>query len=371
MIRSASVRITDRTRALMQQALDMNLLDQGRFGEALEERIAEWFGVKYAIATANGTLADACALSAIKYLDTNHRNEIIVPALTFIAQINAVVHSQLKPVFVDASFDGNIDVEQIESKITDKTLAIMPVHLLGRPAKMREINALAKKYNLYIVEDACEAMGSTYFGQKVGTIGDVGCFSFYVSHTLATGEGGMIITNNEEIANLAKSLRNHGRQSEQLGEKFVFPYIGFSGKMNCMEAIIGLGGMENINQSLITRRSNAFEINSISGIASFFENEGECIVPHGYPAMAQTYEQRQELLSLFMEKYHIESRQIFCSIPTQTGAYEYLDDKGAYPVAEEIGRRGIYLPTHDGLTHEDVRTIATAIKQENLDKFGK
>lgn len=373
MIKSARVRITDRTRQLMTEAMNIDLLDQGRYTEKLEAELADWFGVKYAIGVANGTMADACALAAIRYLNEEEkRNEVIVPALTFIAQINAVYYNHLKPIFIDACPDGNMDVDQIELKINEKTLAIMPVHLLGRPAKMHKISELARKYNLFVVEDACEAMGSLYYGTRVGTLGDVGCFSFYVSHSLATGEGGVVITNNKRIADLVRSLRNHGRQSESLEEKFQFPRVGFSAKMNCMEAIIGLGGMDNIDESLKTRRAHCLTINRLSRIESFCENPGEMIIPHGYPLMVSTNERRQKLLSVFTEKYGIEARQIFSSVPTQSGAYKYLNDQEHHPVAEDIGRRGIYLPCHDGLSTKDLQTIILAIQQEeNLNAFGK
>ena len=179
MITLGTVNISDKTKELMKRVLDEGMVGQGKSIPQFESELAKFFGVKHAVTTANGTMADAVALAAAKIHGASKKNEVIVPALTFIAQINAVYYNHLKPVFVDIGYDYQIDAEKIEEKITENTLAIMPTHLLGRPANMEKIKSLAKKYNLFVIEDACEALGSRYQDQLCGAIGDMGCFSFY------------------------------------------------------------------------------------------------------------------------------------------------------------------------------------------------
>lgn len=364
MINLGTVNITDETKDLMVKALNDGIISGGKYVRQFEEKLSKWLGVKRAIAVSSGTMADACALAAIRHYDGGKRNEIIVPALTFVAQINAIWCNHLKPVFVDVDKDFNIDVKRIEEKITDKTLAIMPTHLLGRPARMREIEELALQYNLFIVEDGCEALGSTYYGSNVGTIGDVGCFSFFVSHSITTGEGGMVVTDNEKIADLVSSLRNHGRKSDHYHEKFLFPHIGFSAKMNAMEAIIGLGIVPELDNYIEKRRNNGLVLNNLIKKSWLKEKSHECIVPHSFPVMVGSHEKRQKLLVDLPQQYGIEARQIFYSIPTQCEAYAFLGEKlGSYPVAEDIGLRGLYVPCHQNLSHDELEYTARILNE--------
>lgn len=369
MITLGTVNISNKTKELMKRALDEGMVGQGKSIPELEVKLAKFFGVKHAIAIANGTLADAVALAVAKIKKGDQKNEVIVPALTFIAQINSVYYNHLKPVFVDVGYDYQIDTEKIEEKITENTLAIMPTHLLGRPVKMEKVISLAKKHNLFIVEDACEALGSRYQNQLCGTIGDMGCFSFYVSHSITTGEGGVIITNNDEFAELARSLRNHGRKGTKPGEHYLFPHIGFSAKMNAMEAIIGLGIIDELPKHIEKRHQNMVRLNELMNKNWFSEKTDEYIVPHAFPIMVESEEKRDQLLRLLPEEFNIEARQIFCSIPTQSQAYQFLGEKeGSYPVAEDIGKRGLYVPCHQNLSEEDLVKIADILKNYVLGK---
>lgn len=359
MITLGTVNISEKTKRLMQEALDEGSVGQGKYIKEFEEKLASFLGVKYVIATASGTMADACALAAVKEQDGGKRNEVIVPALTFIAQVNSIYYNHLTPVFVDIGDDFQIDVSKIEEKITENTLAIMPVHLFGKPANMDKILEIARKYDLFVVEDACEALGSKYKNQLAGTIGDMGTFSFYVSHSITTGEGGAIATNDEKLAELAISLRNHGRKSEKIEEKFIFPRIGFSGKMNSMEAIVGLGIVDDLPKFVASRHDNAV-------VMGFLKEDGddEYVVPHCLPVLVSSREKRNELLRSIPEKYGIEVRQAFYSIPTQSEAYAFLGQKeGLYPNAEAVGNRGLYLPCHQNLGPEDLQKIKEVLEE--------
>ena len=364
MIKLGTVNISEKTKQLMQEALDSGMIGQGKYIEEFEKKLADFLGVKYALAVSSGTMADACALAAIKEKDNSERNEVIVTALTFVAQINAIYYNHLKPVFVDAGYDYQIDVSKIEEKITSRTLAIMPTHLLGKSCNMKKIMELAKKHNLFVVEDACEALGSKYSGEFCGTIGDLGCFSFFTSHSITTGEGGVVVTNNEELAGIVKSLRNHGRKGDDPQEKFIFERIGFSAKMNSLEAIIGLGIIDELATHIENRHKSLKKINDILGENLFDEKESEYIVPHALPLLVDSKKARDSLLELLPKIFDIEVRQVFYSIPTQSNAYKFLGEKrGNYPVAEDIGERGIYFPCHQNLSDKEIEKIASAMKK--------
>ena len=212
-----TVNLTDRTLELVTAAVKEGRIGQGPLISQFEEELASWFGVRQAILVANGTMADTVALAVIQGGD--RQGEVILPALTFVAQANAVYYNHLTPRFVDVTDDYQIDLGQVEANISRQTVAIMPTHLLGRPANMDGILELANKHGLPVVEDACEALGSRYQDRLVGTLGSMGCFSFFVSHVITTGEGGVIITDDLELAETARSLRNHGRL------KYISSYI--------------------------------------------------------------------------------------------------------------------------------------------------
>jgi dTDP-4-amino-4,6-dideoxygalactose transaminase len=361
-----TVEITDRTVELITGALREGRIGQGPIVAQFERELAQWFGVQQAVAVANGTIADAVALAALKTngasRDHNGRHEVILPALTFIAQANAVYYNHLTPVFVDVGEDYQIDVEQIEAKISPQTLAIMPTHLLGRPAPIERILALAHEHNLWVIEDACEALGSRHRDRLVGTFGDMGCFSFFVSHSITTGEGGVVVTDNPDLAEKARSLRNHGRQSEEPEEKFQFPHIGFSGKMNQLEAAVGLGAMQVLDEVLTKRRSNMLFLNRMLG-DHFVEGPDEHTVPHGYPVQLADRPTRDRALTYLHEK-GIECRPVFSCIPTQVPAYAFLGHRvGEFPVAERIGDCGLYVPCQQNLTAEDLHHIARTLQE--------
>ena len=206
-----------------------------------------------------------------------------MPALTFVATGNAVLQAGFTPVFVDVERETlNIDPKKIEQAITARTRAIMPVHLMGKPAAMDEIMSIAQKHKLYVIEDAAEAHGAEYKGKKIGAIGDMACFSLYAAHIVTTIEGGMLITNNEKMAEAARSLRNHG-----IDGKFQFKRIGFSAKMNEIEAAVGLGNIEIFHDILEKRRDNVRHlIKAFAKFDKYFwylkEGADEILGPHAF-----------------------------------------------------------------------------------------
>ena|SRR3990167_867578 len=296
--------------------------------QEFEKQFADFMGVKYAVATSSGTMADIIALGVLKEKFPD-KKKVLLPALTFAAQLNAVLHNGLEPVFYDTGGEFNITSKY-------ELLCTFPVHLLGKPF-------LIFYEDVPMIEDSCEALGSKFDGKFCGTMGDMGTFSFYVTHTLTTGEGGMIVTNNEEYASIARSLRDHGHSSE----KFKFDRIGWNGKMSKQAALLGLEGMKTLKEDLEKRHENYLYLGGK-------ENKNEYIVPHGFPAY---YENRDEKMKELKEK-GIDSRRIFSSLPTQEKAYTFLGYKeGDFPIAEEIGRTGLYVPCHQNLTKEELDHI--------------
>lgn len=362
MIRLTEIKIDKWTRNLMQKALREGWIGQGPYIEQFETELKKFLGVKYAIATASGTAAISIALATIKEF-APQKTKVIVPALTFISQIHACYYNHLTPVFVDCKKDLQIN-EEIEKLISEDTLAIFVTHLLGAPCEMNKIISLARKYHIWVIEDACEAFGSEYYGQKLGTIGDMGCFSFFPSHTLATGEGGAVVTNCELLARLAVSLRNFGTRSSRPEDRFIFDRIGFNGKMNSLEAIIGLGHLRKIKH-LLGKRHNNFLYYKKFLLSPLKEETYMKVIPHGFPVTAINYEERERLLRIFETKYNIECRRLFCSIPTQSKAYSFLNiPKGSFPNAEFFGETGIYFPVHQYLSEKELNFIIGAIKKE-------
>src|SRR5690554_6642639 len=224
--------------------------------EELEKQFIDMLNVKYAVSMSNCT--DALHLSCV-LCDIKPGDEVICPSLTFAASVNCIKYVGATPVFADiiGTEDLNIDPLDIESKITKKTKAIIVVHMAGFPAKMDEIMAIARKYNLKVIEDACHGPLSEYKGKKLGTIGDIGCFSFFSNKNISTGEGGMLITNNEYFSKKAKLLRSHGMttMSYQRASGHATSYdiveLGYNYRMDDIRASLGVVQMNKLKKDLI------------------------------------------------------------------------------------------------------------------------
>ena len=347
-----TVSITSKAKRLIDEAIERRWLTKGKNVKEFEEKFAALFGVKYGIAVSSGTDADAIACAVLYDFGAKRGDEIIVPALTFVATGNAVLQAGFTPVFVDVDRETlNIDPKKIESAITPRTRAIMPVHLMGKPAAMDEIMSLAKKHKLYVIEDAAEAHGAEYKGKKIGAIGDMACFSLYAAHIITTIEGGMLITNNEQMAETARSLRNHG-----IDGKFQFRRIGFSAKMNEIEAAVGLGNIEIFHEILEKRRANVRHlIKAFEPFDQYFwclkEEPYEVLGPHAFsiilkPGLNFT---KNELVT-YLEAQGIDSRNLFYSIPTQTESYQFMGHKlGDFPQSEYCSDHGTHIGCHQDI----------------------
>ena len=347
-----TVSITDYARDLIEKALDKKLVTRGKYVEEFERQFAKLFGVKEAVALSSGTDADALSLAVLHDYGAKRGDEIIVPALSFIATGNAVFQAGFTPVFVDVKKETlNINVEKIERVITKKTRGIMPVHLMGKPADMDPILAIAKKHNLYVIEDAAEAHGAEYKGRLIGSMGHMAAFSLYAAHIVTTIEGGIAITNDPKMADILRSLRNHG-----IVGKFEFRRIGYSAKMNELEAAVGLGNIKIFNDILGRRRRNLlYLIEKFKRFKRFFitiqEDAHEKIGPHAFSIILRGKQKfsKDEMVE-YLDKAGVDSRNLFYSMPTQCPSYQFLGYKlGNFPEAEYCGDHGFHIGIHQDI----------------------
>ena len=325
---------------------------------AFEEEFAQYCNAKYAIGVASGT--DALTLS-IGALEIGEGDEIITVPNTFIATIDAIYRNGAKPVFVDINPETyNIDVNKIEEKITDKTKAIMPVHLCGQPADMDIIVKIAKKYNLKIIEDGCQAHGAEYNGTKVGALGDVGCFSFYPGKNLgAYGDGGIVVTDNFEIAEKIRILRNYGQKI-----KYHHDLVGYNSRLDEIQAAVLRVKLKYLDEWNELRRLHSEEyaelLDGISGIALPLSEENVKHVYHLYVIQCENRDQIQEKL---LSKGISTGIHYPVPIHLQKAYTELGYCKGDYPITEEYAQKILSLPMFPELTHDEIRYISNQIKE--------
>jgi perosamine synthetase len=339
----------------------------GKYIGEFEQQFASYCGCKYGVTTSSGTTALHLALAS---LGIGRGDEVIVPTFTMAATVFAIVYTGATPVLVDSEPETwNIDITRIEEKITKKTRAIMPVHIYGHPCNMDPIIDLASRYNLHIVEDAAEAHGAEYKGRKAGSLGAIGCFSFYANKIITTGEGGMIVTSHEEIADKARRLKDLAFSPQK---RFLHTDIGFNYRMTNLQAAIGLAQLEKIDRFAEMRRQNAFFYNSrlkeLPGITLPPEKEWAKNVYWMYSILIQDeFGLTRDQLAEKLGEKGIGTRTFFFPMHLQPCFTNMGLFKGeSYPVAEDLGERGLYLPSSSGLTLEQKAYICDSIKEIQL-----
>lgn len=361
------LKIGDIARKYIQRALDKSWISEGDNVREFEEKLAAKFGYKHAIATSSGTDADIVSCASLYEFDAKRGDEIIVPALTFVASANSILAAGFIPKFVDIKVETlNIDPDKIEEAITGKTRAIMVVHLMGKPCEMDAIMRIAKTHNLKIIEDACEAHGATYKGRVVGSIGDMGTFSFYAAHVVVCGEGGMIVTNNDEIDQVARSVKSHGRPFQSV--YFDFQRFGFNSRMNELTAAIGLEGIGHFDETFNKRKNNLYKLleltNELSDYLYFLKEEShERVSPHAFPLVLKDKKYDCARLYRYLEEKGIQCKTLFGSLPTQHKAFKFLNYKsGQFPASEYVGENGLHFGIHQYLNDDDLLFISEALK---------
>lgn len=338
---------------------------KGKYVEEFENKFAEYCNCKYGVSTTSGTTAIHLALASI---GLKKGDEVIVPAFTMIGSVFPIIYCGAKPVLVDAESETwNMNTDQIEEKMNDRTKAIIPVHIYGHPCNMDNIVKLAEKYDLYVIEDAAEAHGAEYAGKKTGGLGDIGCFSFYANKIITCGEGGMVVTNDQKIAETAKSLRD---LSFPKGARiYVHSQVGYNYRMTNMQAAIGLAQLERIDEFVEMRRKNAKLYNAllsdVKGIRLPPEKEWAKNVFWMYSILVEPEfgTSRDELIETLANK-QIETRPFFVPMDQQPVFQDmgFFKDE-TFPIAAELSRKGLHLPSSSGLEEREINYICNTIKE--------
>ena len=374
--------IDNNSKNYVADVLNNERLSYGPYSEKFERMFAQAHNINFAILVNSGTSALRLAVACLKETeDWQHGDEIICPAVTFIASSNVIIMNGLKPIFIDVcSKTYNIDPNKIEEKITDKTRAIMAVHLFGQPAEMSPIMEIAKKYSLKVIEDSCETMFAAYKGRSVGSFGDVSCFSTYMAHLLTTGVGGMACTNNKLYAEKIKSLANHGRDGIYLNidddkkidkqglfnvvsKRFSFVNLGYSFRLTEMEAALGVAQIEKKDEILRKRKQNAHYL--IDGLKQLEEYLQLPWWPHYkdhafmmFPIVIKpNVPFNKNDLVMFLEENNVETRDMLPLINQPIYKKIFGEIEGQYPIARWINNNGFYIGCHQYIERDELDYI--------------
>jgi len=352
MISNVSIKISEAAVQAVTEVLRSGYLIQGPKVKQFEEDFARFCGTEHAVAVSNGTTGLHLALLA---LGVERGDEVITTPFTFIASGTSILFVDAKPVFADIDpRTFNIDPDRIEEAITARTKAIMPIHLYGQSAEMDRIMKIARDHDLAVLEDACQSHGGEFNGKKVGSIGDAGVFSFYPTKNMTTGEGGMITTNDEKVADTLRLLRNHGQES-----RYSHVLRGFNFRLTDIGAAIGIEELKLLENRTEKRRANAKYLS---------EHLGDVVeVPYVTPGVRHVFHQytiktdrRDELISSLVD--HEVGYGI--NYPKPLYAFKPFENCGAVklPVTEETIKKVISLPVHQDLSRDDLDTIVKAVR---------
>ena len=337
----------------------------GKYVKAFEESFSAYCDCNYGVAVCNGTVSLHLALTA---LGIGKGDEVIIPNFTMIASAYAVCYTGAKPVFVDADADTwNIDTNKIEEKITKNTKAIMPVHIFGNPCNMSKIEEIAKKYNLYIIEDAAEAHGALYNGKKVGSFSDIASFSFFANKNLTTGEGGMVVMKDENYYDKCRYLKN---MSFPINAPRIYQHndIGFNYRMSNIHAAIGLAQVEKADEyrDMRIKNHNLYKkyLSEVDGITFQKDEENSLNVNWMNTILLDTkkYGHSKEELIEHLKNNGVDTRLLFTGMHRQKCLLDFgCDCQGEYPVTDNLTQNGFYLPSASNLSKEDIEYICNLI----------
>jgi perosamine synthetase len=337
----------------------------GSYLQKFEKTFAEYCGVQFGVGVCNGTVALHLALVS---LDIGKGDEVIIPNFTMIASAFAVCYTGAKPVFVEADKNTwNIDVNKVEEKVTSKTKAIMPVHIFGNMCNMDAIKNIAQKNNLFILEDAAEAHGSEYKDKKSGSFSDIAAFSFYANKNITTGEGGMVITNNEELYKKAKYFKNLCFPLDG-PRNYLHEDIGFNYRMSNLHAAIGLAQTEKADyyRDLRIKNNQLYKkyLSRCEGVLfqKDEENSLNCNWMNAILIQPEKYGKTRDELISFLKENNIETRLLFNGMHKQKALADYgCDCRSEYSITDWLSDNGLYLPSGSGLSEPDIMRICDLI----------
>ena len=332
----------------------------GPFVAEFERKFAQAVDCEYGVACCNGTVALHLAMAT---LGIGPGDEVIIPTFTMIATANAVAYTGATPILVDAEPDTwNIDPAQIEARITQRTRAIIVVHTYGHPVQIEVIAEIARRHGLHLIEDAAEAHGAEYDGRRVGSLGQVATFSFYANKIITTGEGGMLTTNDPELAAVARRLRDHAFSPER---HFWHEYRGFNYRMTNLQAAVGLAQTERLAEIVESRRTNARlyteRLRGLPGLSLPREMAPARSVCWMYGMLVEEdFGCTRDELRRHLADVGIETRTFFIPIHFQPIYFEQFRGE-RFPIAERLCQRGLYLPSGSSLTLTEIETVTRAV----------
>lgn len=347
------------------ETMQSGWVTQGEKVEEFEKGFAQYCGVKYGVAVSSGTAALHVALASI---GINEGDEVITTPLSCVATSNPLIYLNAKPVFVDVDPETlNIDPQRVEKKITPRTKAILPVHLFGHPVDMNPLMEIAEKHGLYVVEDAAHAHGAKYKGKPVGSFGHVTCFSFYADKNITAAEGGMALTNVEELAEKMRLLRSFGMHRHR---KFYHPVMGYNYKMSDIHAAIGLVQLQKLEKYIQKKREN---ISYLKRQLNGFNIRLPCEQDYAFNVYYVCHilvERMKERVVEYLEQKGVETRPLVAFIPEQPPYKKYGYYTTECPVARDAHKRGFYISNSPLLTPEELDYLGTALT-ESLKKSGR
>jgi perosamine synthetase len=336
----------------------------GGYVDKFERRFAEYLGVRDAVTTTSGTTALHLALVAA---GIGPGDEVVIPAFTMFSTAAAVCYTGATPVFVDADpRSWNIDASLVQAKLTPRTKAILPVHIYGHSCDMDALAAATAGRKILIIEDAAEAIGSEYKGRRCGALGDLSCFSFFANKLITTGEGGMVTTNDAELAGKLRYFKNLA--FPRTGPRRYFHEdIGFNYRMPNLLAAFGLAQLERVDTYLENRRRNAELYNGLlkgqRGITTPPELDYTLNSYWMYSILIEDdFGLTRDEVVTALAAAKIETRTFFISMHRQPALARYgCDMSGEYPVTDALARKGLYLPSGSGLTREQIERVASTL----------
>jgi len=361
-IAMASPDISEEDVAAVLEVLRSGRLALGPKTEEFEQGIAEYVGVRHAIAVSSGT---AALHLIVRALGIGQGDEVLVPSFTFAASVNSILYEGARPVFVDIEPDTyNIDPGDALRKVSSKTKAIMAVDVFGHPAEWDDILSIAERYGLLVVDDSCEALGAEYKGRRVGRFGDAAAFAFYPNKQITTGEGGMIVTDNDDLARKAMSLRNQGRGS--MGGWLEHEMLGFNYRMDEMSAALGTSQLNRVEMLLAQRETVAgmysMALSDVIGVRTPTVRQHVRMSWFVYVVTLDEGIDRDKVMA-FLKENGVPSRAYFSPIHTQPYIKKTVAEVESLPVTEMVASRTIALPFSPLMTVEEVKRVVDVLKE--------
>lgn len=354
--------VTDAAKRYVADALETGWISSaGEYIARFEQAFADCIGVKHAVTTTSGTTALHLALAS---LGVGRGDEVIVPDFTMIASVFAVMYTGAKPVFVDVEPDTyNMDPSKLEEKITSETKAIMPVHIYGHSCDMGPIVDIAAKHSIPVIEDAAEVHGGTYKGKMCGSLGDMSAFSFYGNKIISMGEGGMVCTNSDVLAQRARSLKDLAHSKET---RFLHTELGYNYRVTNLQAALGLGQMEHLEEFLETKRRMAeFYTERLSGIRGLQTPVTKDYAGNVYWMYAilieESFGMSRDAFCAKLRERGVDTRIFFLPCHKQPAVSALYPNQESFPVTEYVAERGLYLPSGLAITDAQMEAVCSAV----------